>query len=458
MTFRFLTFVLLSLVALQGFAAGLPDFTDLIEQNSAKVVKITTTQTASSSRGVPDLRGVPAPYRRFFEEQQPRESQSMGSGFVISSDGYLLTNHHVIEGADEILVRLNDRSEYIAELVGTDPNSDLALLKIDASGLSAVEFADAKSLEVGEWVIAIGSPFGLDYSASAGIVSAIGRSLPKENGSNYVPFVQTDVAINPGNSGGPLFNMKGQVVGVNSQIYTRSGGYMGLSFAIPANVAKDVIKQLKNNGTVVRGYLGVVIQDVDADLAESFNLDKPAGALVSRVIAGAPAEEAGFEAGDVVLKFNGQHIEFSHDLPHQVGLIAPGTKVNVEVMRRGKIKKLKVTIGELNSDGVASQHSGQATKTRLGLNVRDLDADERRQLDEIGDGDLRGALVTHVEPGSSAAKAGLVPGDIIIQLGFDSVENVKDYVKVAKSLKKGKIVPLRFYRRGYISFRTIKVD
>ena len=269
--------------------------------------------------------------RHFFERKIPeydrqppgRSGQgpsSLGSGFIVSSDGYILTNHHVVKEADEILIRLSDRREMVAQLVGADPRSDLALLKVEAKGLPAVEFGKSDELKVGAWVLAIGSPFGFDYSVTAGIVSAKGRSLPNEN---YVPFIQTDVAINPGNSGGPLFNLKGEVVGINSQIYTRSGGFMGVSFAIPIDVALDVVEQLKTKGEVSRGWLGVVIQEVNKQLAESFGLDKPQGALVAQLVPGGPAEAGGLKSGDIIVAFNGREVVLSSDLPHQVGQVKP---------------------------------------------------------------------------------------------------------------------------------------
>jgi serine protease Do len=272
----------------------------------------------------------------------------MGSGFVISEDGYILTNHHVVDNAEEIQVQFADRSEYSATIVGSDRLSDLALLKIEAQDLPTLEFADPDSLKVGAWVLAIGSPFGLDYSVTAGIVSAIGRSIPSSESTNYVPFVQTDVAINPGNSGGPLFNLDGKVVGINSQIYSRSGGSIGLSFAIPVNVANNVVKQLKNNGKVQRGWLGVGIQDIDKKLAEALDLPGPQGALVTAVMPGSPAEKGDIAPGDVIVRFDAQSILDSDDLPHIVGLITPGKKVKVELFREGIRKYLSVEVGALD--------------------------------------------------------------------------------------------------------------
>jgi len=274
----------------------------------------------------------------------------MGSGFVISNDGYILTNHHVVENADEIEVLFADRQEYTATVVGSDRRSDLALLKIKARNLPTLKFAAQDSLKVGAWVLAIGSPFGLDYSVTAGIVSAIGRSIPTQKGENYVPFIQTDVAINPGNSGGPLFNLEGQVVGINSQIYSRSGGSIGLSFAIPASVAVGVIEQLKDHGKVQRGWLGVAIQDVNKRLAESLQLGTPQGALINAVEPDSPADKGGIKPGDVIVRFDGQIIVDSGDLPHVVGMMAPGENAQVEIYREGKRKKLTMKVGSLDTD------------------------------------------------------------------------------------------------------------
>src|SRR5690606_16325520 len=279
-----------------------------------------------------------------FQQPHNAERTSLGSGFIISKDGYILTNNHVIQNADEIIVRLNDRRTLEAKLIGADETTDLALLKVEAKDLPTVRLGNSDALEVGEWVVAIGSPFGFDYSVTAGIVSAKGRSLPNDN---YVPFIQTDVAINPGNSGGPLFNLDGKVVGINSQIYTRSGGFMGVSFAIPINVAMEVSEQLKDKGRVSRGWLGVVIQEVNKELAESFGLEKAAGALVAQIVPGSPADSADLQNGDIITHFNGKPILMSSDLPHQVGRVKPGSKVSMDVVRNGKRRKVSVTIGTL---------------------------------------------------------------------------------------------------------------
>ncbi|MFP6680949.1 MAG: Do family serine endopeptidase [Gammaproteobacteria bacterium] len=350
--------------------AGLPDFTDLVNENRAAVVNIGTIGTRRPARERPRMRkrdpGIPGPempgedsplqdfFQRFFGEEPPggnggaQRHSSLGSGFIISDDGYVISNYHVVREADQVIVRLSDRREYVAKVVGMDPRSDIAVLKVEADRpLPNLKLGKSSSLEVGEWVLAIGSPFGFDHSVTAGIVSAKGRSLPNEN---YVPFIQTDVAINPGNSGGPLFNLDGEVVGVNSQIYSRTGGFMGLSFAIPIDVVLDVYTQLRDKGSVTRGWLGVLIQDVTRELAESFQMKKPHGALVSKVLPDSPAAAAGFKAGDVIVEFNNQKIDTSASLPPLVGTAPVGGKTPVKVMREGSKKLLEVQIGELPSD------------------------------------------------------------------------------------------------------------
>ena len=437
----------------------LPDFTDLIKSTTPAVVKINTISTASPSSRAIDP-SIPPFFRDFFDQysqpQRQRPSASVGSGFIISKDGYIVTNHHVIDGADRIIVRLNDRREYDATLVGSDSRSDLALLKIDEKNLPILKFADSEKLEVGDWVLAIGSPFDLDYSASAGIVSAIGRSLPNGSGQDYVPFIQTDVAINPGNSGGPLFNLEGEVVGINSQIFTRSGGFMGLSFSVPAQVAEDVLGQLKKSGEVARGWLGVVIQDVNRDLAKSFGLDAPKGALVTRVQKDGPADKSGIKSGDIIIEFDGEAIEYSHDLPHVVGLIEPGSKSKALIVRERKEKTIDVQVGVLEQGGrtgLAGSSVPAPEDKGLGLSVEQIEPALARQL-EIGGG----VMVTAVEPSSSAAKAGLMAGDIIVQIAFKDVSGIAGFEKILKGLSAGAIVPILFYRNGTAVFRTIQVD
>ena len=410
--------------------------------------------------GLPE--DVPEIFRHFFGQPMPygqnphgprggqQEKSSLGSGFIISEDGYLLTNNHVIQGADEIIVRLNDRRELTAELIGADPSSDLALLKVEAEDLPTVDLGDSDKLEVGEWVVAIGSPFGFDYSVTAGIVSAKGRSLPNEN---YVPFIQTDVAINPGNSGGPLFNLDGEVVGINSQIYTRSGGFMGVSFAIPMNVAMNVADQLKEKGKVSRGWLGVVIQEVNKDLAESFGLDKAAGALVAQVVPNSPAQSGGLENGDIITHFDGNEIFLSSDLPHQVGRVKPGTKAKVKVVRNGKRKLLNISIGTLpDGDGIELTNNSvpkQSESNRLGVVVAEL---SEKQRNKSGDG----VVVQDVKQGP-AAFAGLVNGDVITMIYGESVRSVADFNKIVNSLPKNRSVPMRIVRRGAAMFIPLRI-
>ena len=436
----------------------LPDFADLVEEVAPAVVKINTVTKNRKQQTQQNMQGqLPEIFRELLEQRnrpQPpaRQARSMGSGFVISEDGYLLTNHHVIDQADEIQVLFSDRREYSAKVIGSDRRSDLALLKIEAKNLPTIKFADVDSLRAGEWVLAIGSPFGLDYSVAAGIVSAIGRSIPTEKGENYVPFIQTDVAINPGNSGGPLFNLKGEVVGINSQIYSRSGGSIGLSFSIPTSVALSVVDQLKKNGKVQRGWLGVVMQDVNKALAESLELGKPQGALINAVEPDGPADRGGIKPGDVIVRFDGEDIVDSGDLPHVVGSTAPGTKAKVEIYREGKRKTLNVVVGALEKDGpaVADKNNGN---DRRGLMVEELDDQERRQLRLRG-----GILVADVAANSAAANAGLREGDIIVQLGYSRIDDLDEYLQVIEELPESTPIAIRFYRQGRAIFRTIQID
>lgn len=453
-----------------GMAQGLPDFTDLVEEVSPAVVNISTSRAPKQGpmagrQGMPDLEGLPPIFREFFgpgfpqgpqgpQSRQPAP-QSLGSGFILSEDGYVLTNNHVIEGADEIFVRLSDRREVVARLVGADPRSDLALLKIETDDdLPAVRIGDSSQLKPGEWVLAIGSPFGFDYSVTAGIVSAKGRSLPTEN---YVPFIQTDVAINPGNSGGPLLNLDGEVVGINSQIFTRSGGFMGLSFAIPADVAMDVVAQLKKTGAVQRGWLGVVVQEINKDLAESFGLPKPAGALIAQIMPGGPADEGGLQVGDVILEFNGQEINMSSDLPHAVGRVRPGEEASVVVMRDKKRRTLELEVGALpEDDSVAagpkpSEAAPSAASNRLGVVVAELTDEQREALDVSA-----GIMVRQVQQGP-AAMVGLRAGDVITSLDNKQIESVEQFEKIAKGLPTNRSVSMRVVRQGRASYITFRL-
>lgn len=437
-------------------ARGLPEFTDLIEERSPAVVKINTVEKARSRRSAPQRQDIPEIFRHLFEQrqrQQPqRQARSMGSGFIISEDGYLLTNNHVIDGADEISVSLLDHREFDAEVIGVDERSDLALLKIDAKDLPYLSFGDSDDLKVGQWVLAIGSPFGLDFTASQGIVSAIGRSIPTENNENYVPFIQTDVAINPGNSGGPLFNLAGEVIGINSQIFTRSGGSNGLSFAIPSTVAKEVVRQLREKGRVDRGWLGVAIQDVDSDLAASLGMSKPVGALISQIDPKGPAAESGLRAGDVITKFNGYEINTSGDLPHAVGRTQPGNQVDAKVMREGKEITLEVTVGSLGGENDQVAGTRANLGGRLGVEVEEVGDRLRRAWNLDG-----GVIIKRVRPDSPAAKAGLRPGMVIVQMGFKAVKDVESFHSIMSELPAKELLPIRFFVNGRPVFRSFSL-
>jgi serine protease Do len=451
-----------------SLARSLPDFTELVEHNRAAVVNISTTQRRTIPADRPRMpRGFEMPdlpedspfrefFRRFFGEGEIEEfdAQSLGSGFIISQDGFIISNNHVVRNADEVIVRLSDRREYKAKVVGTDEPSDVALLKIDAEGLPAVRLGTGYELKVGEWVLAIGSPFGFDHSVTAGIVSAKGRSLPREN---YVPFIQTDVAINPGNSGGPLFNLQGEVVGVNSQIFSRTGGFMGLSFAIPIDVAMDVADQLRDKGRVSRGWLGVLIQDVTRELAESFGMAKPEGALVAKVLEGSPAERAGFEVGDILLSFDEHSIERSSDLPPIVGRTRVGREVAVELLRGGQSIALKVTTDELPADDelqvAAAGTPDDVEETKLGLVVRDMTDEERASVDPAE----QGVVVSRVSTGP-AERAGIRTGDLILMLNNQKVANSDDFERLAAELPQGKAVSVLVQRQGNPIFLALKLD
>ena len=436
-------------------SANLPDFTPLVEKVAPAVVKINTVGKAVSQKEQSRMQGqAPDIFRDLFEQRRrpSQPSRTMGSGFVISADGYILTNHHVVDNADEIEVQFADRSQYSATVIGSDRLSDLALLKIEADNLPTLDFADPDNLKVGAWVLAIGSPFGLDYSVTAGIVSAIGRSISSAESTSYVPFIQTDVAINPGNSGGPLFNLDGQVVGINSQIYSRSGGSIGLSFAIPVSVANNVVKQLKNNGKVQRGWLGVGIQSVNKKLAEALDLPGPQGALVTAVVPDSPAEKSGIKPGDVIVSFDAQTILDSEDLPHIVGLMTPGEEVKVELFREGRRKKMLVEIGALDR-GEEDGESGNDGSDRLGLLIEELSEDELRSLRLRG-----GVKVVRVSVESPSAIAGLIEGDVIVQLGYSRIDDSKGYERIIGGLPNDTPIPIRFYRRGQAIFRTIQFN
>ena len=448
--YKLLLFPILLWGSLLVEARDLPNFSDLAEEASPAVVNITSTremkQRNSYGRGFGDPR-----YEEFFERffgQQPRPSTprentrpvvSTGSGFIISEDGYLLTNNHVVEDADEITVSLGDRREYSAEIIGADPRSDVALLKIEAENLPILKIGNSSNLRVGEWVVAIGSPFQLRFSVTSGIVSAKGRSIPNGSDSTYVPFIQTDVAINPGNSGGPLFNLDGEVIGINSQIYTRSGGYMGVSFAIPIDYAMDVADQLKENGYVARGWLGVSIQEVTSELAEALGMEVPKGALISQIIADSPAENSGLKEEDVILFFDGEEIFYSADLPLTVGAIRPDSKVNAMVLRDGLKKTITVTVGELPKDPALAFNETQ--QNFLGLVVEDQINDGRRLY-------IEGVIVTSIDPDGLAYESGIRRGDIVYSLGRAKISNVNDFKEILSGLDQEKSTTIGISRNG----------
>lgn len=451
-----------------GYAKELPDFTELAEKQGATVVNISVTQSMRGSSvvspfgpegdeqlqeffrrfGIPNMPGMPG---QNGEAQPDYKSQSLGSGFIISNDGYILTNAHVVSSADEVIVKLSDNREFKAKIIGSDKRTDVALVKIEATGLPKVTIGDPSKLKVGEWVAAIGSPFGLENTMTAGIVSAKGRALPQEN---FVPFIQTDVAINPGNSGGPLFNLNGEVVGINSQIYSRSGGSMGLSFAIPIDVAIDVSNQLKASGKITRGWLGIAIQEITKDLAESFGMKNTNGALVAGVEKNGPADKGGLEAGDVILKFDSKPIATSADLPRAVGSTKPGKIVPVEVLRKGSVKTLNIGVGEMPSDpNEIAQSNKSAPKVeanKIGLTLKELTAAQKKKLNG-----KNGLLV--IESTGAAAQAGIRRGDVILGLNNSETQSVEQFNKQINAVAAGKTVAVLVQRGENTLYVPIKV-
>lgn len=455
---------LLSLFAAHAFAQrDLPDFTELVEKQGPAVVNISTTQTIHAS-AMPQIPGMDEndPMFEYFKRFIPHiprgdmENRSLGSGFLVGSDGYILTNAHVIEAADEIVVKLTDKREFKARVIGTDKRTDVALIKIDAKGLQTVQIGNPSQIKVGEWVVAIGSPFGFENSVTAGIVSAKGRSLPQEN---FVPFIQTDVAINPGNSGGPLFNMRGEVVGINSQIYSRSGGFMGLSFAIPIDVAMDVQAQLRATGHVQRGRIGVGIQEVTKDLADSFGLQKPRGALVGSVEPNGPADKAGVQVGDIILKFDGKDVAQSADLPRIVAAVHPGSKSSIQVWRKDATRDLTVTLGEWkdtdnpHEGGAPSKRDLGPPANRMGLVLNELSAEQRREMGIKG-----GVLVEDVR--GMAAHSELRPGDVILAVilrgAQTEVRSVDQFNRAVAPAGRNATVTLLVRRGDAQTFITLK--
>ncbi|SUO97277.1 DegQ family serine endoprotease [Suttonella ornithocola] len=441
-----------------AFADAVPDFTVLFKKTSPAVVSVeveSVLKTPSGQYGIPpsvleEFFGIPrGQFQEYGQGDKERIVQAGGSGFIIDSTGDILTNAHVVDGADTVRVQLNNRKEYMAKVIGVDKRTDIALLKIDGENFPVATLGNSDEVQVGDWVLAIGSPFGFTETATKGIVSALGRSLP--NGA-YTPFIQTDAAINPGNSGGPLFNSRGEVIGINSQIYSRSGAFNGVGFAIPINVAKNIAEQLKNGGQVIRGWLGVSIQGTNQQLAESFGLDKPEGALVSQVMKGSPAEKAGIRQGDVILSYNNKVITKSADLPPLVALTAIGEKAKVEILRDGKRQMLEVEIGNLDDSGYA--RLAEKSNQFRGMQLKALDEAARTALDFDGEG----VLVSKVEPKSAAAKSGLRAGDIIIAVGNEVVKAPKAVQKRLEKANKKRPQPILIYRDGQTMFIPLLPD
>ena len=468
---KFITAIVIALAITftQGayaFATNLPDFTVLAEKQGPAVVNISITQI--SNHGGNPFRGMPLDpnieefFKRFGIPGMPGtpgapnqgkeyKSKSLGSGFIISHDGYILTNAHVVSAADEVLVKLSDKREFKAKIIGADKRTDVALIKIEAKNLHKVQIGDPSKLKVGEWVAAIGSPFGLENTMTAGIVSAKGRALPQEN---YVPFIQTDVAINPGNSGGPLFNLAGEVVGVNSQIYSRSGGSLGLSFSIPIDVAIDISNQLKDTGTITRGWLGVAIQELTKELAESFGMKNTNGALIAGVEKGGPADKGGLEAGDVITKFDSKSIVTSSDLPRVVGSTKPNKLVKVEVLRKGKTKNLSFRIGEMPTDDIQVSQNNKApakeVANRIGLTLKALTPQQKKKLNG-----KNGLLV--VNSTGAAAEAGIRRGDVVLGLNNSETQSVEQFNQQINAVRAGKTIAVLVQRDDSTLYIPIKV-
>jgi len=462
--------MLLAYLSMQDAVAQLPDFTEMVKTNGIAVVNISTSQKTKpsaeeSTKEQPLPEGIPPEMEELFKHfyNNPNgggdddfgggETQSLGSGFIVSEDGFVLTNHHVVKDADEIIVKLSDRRELVAKLIGSDARTDIAVLKVDANHLPTVTIGSPQQLQVGEWVLAIGSPFGFDQSVTAGIVSAKGRSLP---GGNYVPFIQTDVAINPGNSGGPLFNMDGKVVGINSQIYSRTGGFMGLSFAIPMDVAMNVVDQIKAHGKAAHGWLGVQIQDVTRELAESFGMKKPQGALVSKVVPGSPAEQSALQIGDIITEFNGQTINNSGDLPPMVGMAPINDQAKLKIIRQGESKTIEFKIGLLpeQADKITPAKAETKPNNKLGIKAIDITAEQRQALQIDNEG---GVLVEDLSAGP-AMNAGIQRGDIILRIHNQVIRTMADLNKTVKNLPVGKSIALLIQRQGSPAFIALKID
>jgi serine protease Do len=451
--------LLLAFTGVRANAVELPDFSTLADRYGPAVVNVQATGNPDSQSQSYDEEDVPEIFRRFFGPMpQPRDRgmrMSMGSGFIISADGYVLTNNHVVDGADQVTVRLSDRRELDAKVVGTDAQYDIALLKLDASNLPVVSLGDSKGVKAGQWVVAIGSPFGFDHSVTAGIVSAVGRNFGGAD-QQYVPFIQTDVSINRGNSGGPLFNLDGQVIGINSQIFSNTGGFMGVSFAIPIDIAMNAVEQIKTSGRVSRGMIGVQIQNVDREQAKALALPRIGGALVNKVTPGSGADKAGVQVGDVILGFAGREIVLSADLPPLVGSTRPGTRADLTIWRDGKTLTLPVTVSELPVDGssLAGPRGGSPEAVAgnpLGIVAENVGAEQRKQLGIAGD---EGIVVTHIT-GTIARRAGLAPGDVILMVGRKPVKSVSDFNAMVKAAKPGDSIMLLVRRDEQTQFLAL---
>lgn len=441
-------------------AAGLPNFADLVEQSASAIVEISTRRSVTRRPQVDDenleellrrLRPDDAPELQL-EEQPPMQRGGVGSGFLISNDGYVITNNHVVEGADSIQVTLNDRRVFDATVIGLDEPSDLALLKIGATELPFVEFGDSQAVRVGDWVLAIGSPFGLEFSAAAGIVSAKGRSVPGRSSYNYMAFIQSDVAINQGNSGGPLFNLDGEVIGINSQILSSTGGSNGISFSIPSNVAVNVVAQLRESGAVERGLLGVRMREVDYALAEVFEMDRPRGAFVDAVMDDSPAGRAGVQDEDIIVEFNGHEIEYYTDLPFYVGQYRPGTKAEVLLIRDGNSERVVVELGSspTNEQANAAEAVEPARVNPLGFEVEEL-SEETRQV-----AGLNGLRVTEIESGPGR-EAGLREGDVVVSLNREPVGSIEQFEAASAALPESGFVQIRIVRQGQATTLTLEL-
>ena len=460
-----LTPLLLVLVATGSMAADLPDFTGLVDKYGPAVVNVQASGSPDEqSDNSGDDQDVPEIFKRFFGPGAPGvplphgggQRMSMGSGFIISADGYVLTNNHVVDGADQVTVRLSDRRELDAKVVGTDAQYDIALLKLNATNLPVVSVGDSKNIKAGQWVVAIGSPFGFDHSVTAGIVSAVGRNFGGAD-QQYVPFIQTDVPINRGNSGGPLFNLNGQVVGINSQIFSNTGGFMGVSFAIPIDIAMSAVDQIKTTGRVSRGMIGVQIQNVDRENAKALGLPRIGGALVNKVTPGSSADKAGVQVGDVILSFAGRDIATSADLPPLVGSTKPGTKADLELYRDGKNMTVPVMVGELPAEKAVQASLGNSEPASpanaLGLVVDDITADQRKQLGLDGSD---GVVVTRIT-GAAARRAALAPGDVILMVGRKPIKSVADFNASVKGAKPGDSLMLLVRREDATSFIAVPI-